>query len=272
MLNSIAVSISSHGDLMPTTTISNRPTLRAEERDSVSSPEQTTGVLSDLAHFFFRKPRVRTLVRTDSEAARAEYTRRILQRLPIDVADYSILNIHQIGIAAPVTLVFEEFLQWDGESPCWPNHVATVESIDGSRESIRILAFGQWTRRIRQSGSWLGSNFGILFRLTGLRRQSCPDPANFDNARYLLYRCSGGYPIGVFCIYVRSPLESLGETEQAQVFFAVSFNFFGRQPNWLTRVITQVWGRVHNRVTSNVLNRFQQLCEADFDAFKNPVE
>ncbi len=257
---------------MSTTTVSKRPTIRADERDSMSSLKRTTGVISDLAHFFFQRPKVRTLVRTDSETARTEYTRRILQRLPIDVANYSILNIHQIGIDAPVTLVFEEVLQWDGDSPCWPNHVATVESIDGSRESIRILAFGQWTRRLRESGSWLGSNFGILFRLTKLRSQTRPDPANFDNARYLLYRCSGGYPIGVFCIYVRSPLESLGETEKAQVFFAVSFNFFGRQPNWFTRAITQIWGRAHNRVTSNVLNRFQQLCEADFESLKNPTE
>lgn len=232
------------------------------------APKRTSGVWSDLAAFFFRKPAVPTLIGTESIEVRDEYSRRIVQRLPVDIDRYSVLNIHRIGIDAPVTMVFEEVLRWDGDSPCWPNHIATVEAIEGDRESVRILALGYWSRRLRsRANGWL-SNLGLLFNLHDLRRQFVPDSSNFDNARYILYRCSGGYPIGVFCIYVRSPLESLGEAAQTQVFFAVSFNFFGHPPNLLTRALSTVWSRIHNRVTSNVLNRFKALCEADFDSLK----
>ena len=230
-------------------------------------PRPSTGVGSDIAQFFLHAPPIDTLIPIDSARSRSEYEQRILQRLPIDVRDYSILNIHRIGIEAPVSLVFEESLKWSGASPCWPNHIATVESADESGVAIRILLLGSWTKRLRRGFSQSKSNLGLLFRLTEIKRQVDPHPDS-DNARYLLYECSGGYPIGIFCIYVRSSLESLGEREQSQVFFAVSFNFFGLRPSRLTRGLSRIWQGVHNRVTANVLDRFKQICEAEFESIE----
>ena len=221
-------------------------------------------MLDDFTEFFLHPPRIDTLISTESQESRSEYDQRILQRLPIDVRSYSVLNIHQIGIDAPIMLVFEEALKWSGESPCWPNHIATVESVIGSDRDIRILLFGSWTRNLRRRSRSSTRDLGLLFRLHELKRQEAPGSSNTDNARYLLYGCGGGYPIGVFCIYVRSPLESLGETESAQVFFAVSFNFFGLAPNLATRGLGRIWKSIHNRVTANVLNRFKRICEAEF--------
>lgn len=225
--------------------------------------EPTSGVLDDFAEFFLHKPKIDTLVSTHAKESRTEYEQRILQRLPIDVHSYSVLNIHRIGIEAPTILVFEQALKWSGASPCWPNHVATVENVIGSDRDIRILLLGGWTRNMLRRTTSSNYDLGVLFRLTELRRQEVPGPSDVDNARYLLYRCSGGYPIGVFCIYVRSPIESLDETESAQVFFAVSFNFFGLAPNWATRGLGRIWESIHNRVTANVLNRFKSICEAE---------
>ena len=83
-----------------------------------------------------------------------------------------------------------------------------------------------------------------------------------DNARFALYECSGGYPIGVYFQYVRSPIESQGEVERAQLIFAVSFDFYGKQ-KWPS-FVAKLWEAIHNRVTANVLNRFKRLCEAEF--------
>jgi len=215
-------------------------------------------------HFFLHVPAIDTLIPIDSERSRLEYEQRIPQRLPIDVRNYSILNIHRIGIEAPVGLVFEEALKWNGSSPCWPNHIATVESADEAGVAFRIMLLGSWTKWLRGRFSESESNLGLLFRLTEIKRQVDPHP-DLDNARYLLYECGGGYPIGILCIYVRSSLSSLGEQEQSQVFFAVSFNFFGRGPNRVTRGLSRVWQRLHNRVTANVLERFKQICEAEFE-------
>ena len=88
----------------------------------------------------------------------------------------------------------------------------------------------------------------ILIALTGCRRDpseviqlgphaaaqlkpfaEAPSPSDLDNARYVLYKCRGGYPIGIFSVYVRSSIAQEGETEATQVFMVVGFNFYGRE-------------------------------------------
>ena len=230
-------------------------------------PRRSRGVVADLRDYFFHEPEVPTLIEFPSRKDRENYTHRILQRLGISVDRYSILNIHQISIRAPVRFVHEEMLEWNGDSPYWPNHLATVESIDGDRRHIKIRFLGRLTQPISR---WIRRpELGILFRLQALRFQNNPDP-DFDNARYFLYDCSGGYPIGIYFQYVRSPVAYQGEREETQLFFVVGFDFYGQQrwPAWASRM----WEKVHNRVTANILNRFQKLCHAGFQEFTSDSE
>jgi hypothetical protein len=95
-----------------------------------------------------------------------------------------------------------------------------------------------------------------------LKLQDSPGPQDLDNARYLIYACRGGYPIGILVTYVRSSIASLGETEDTQVFFVVSFDFYGRKDWRAMRLVKPAWEWIHNRATANMLNRFKGLCEA----------
>lgn len=219
-------------------------------------------MVSDLRHYFFHKPEVDTLIDFSTLVEREEYGRRIMQRLGIQVEQYSILNVHQIGIKVPVRFVHEEMMHWSEDSPFWPNHIATIQSIDGSHENIDILLLGRASLVLRRWFRKILPNFGTLFHMTALRIQHEPHTSDFDNARFSLYECSGGYPIGVFFQYVRSPIESQGEIERAQLFFAVGFDFYGKK-KW-PRFAAKAWETVHNRVTANILNRFKRLCEAEF--------
>jgi hypothetical protein len=115
-----------------------------------------------------------------------------------------------------------------------------------------------------------------LFLLNSLRFKIQPDSYDFDNARYLLYDCSGGYPIGIFAMYVRSSVAELGEKGKSQLFFGVGFNFYGDQ-NWKNKrkLINTTWEIVHNRVTANVLNRLKKLSEwrfAKIQTMKKDIE
>ena len=85
-----------------------------------------------------------------------------------------------------------------------------------------------------------------------------------DNARYLLYKCSGGYPIGFFSMYVRSSIPEMSETEHSQLIFIVGFNFYGKARSARGRLMGKPWEWVHDRVTANVLNRIKRLCEWQF--------
>jgi hypothetical protein len=222
-------------------------------------------VLSDFRHYFIHKPALPTLVVFETDEERTDFTQRIAQRVGIDVSRYAVLNIHRIGIEAPVSHVFEEILSWEGDSPCWPNHVAMFESIDGKRENTRVVLLGGW----KPVGVWarrlFGPGFGTLFNMRADRVRRVPTDSDWDNARYLLWECSGGYPIGIFSIYVRSAMVVRQESEQTQVFFAVGFNPFGRAGLSRIHPVRKAWEAVHNRVTGNVLNRFKRLCEAGFE-------
>lgn len=223
----------------------------------------TKGVFGDLRAFFLNRPGTPTLVPLQTQADRESYSDRIIQRLGIDVTRYSVLNLHRIGVDAPVQRVFEELLQWDGHSSCWPNNIAGVKRIDGQIEQIEIRALGL-TRVPFGKRTRVGWTLSPLFVMNARKIQRLPDRLDTDNARYLLYSCSGGYPIGIFAVLVRSSIAERGELERTQVFFGVGFDFYGKEGLSRFRPLKGVWERIHNRVTTNVLNRFKQLCEWRF--------
>ncbi len=232
-----------------------------EESTPPAPPELTSGIWGDVRAFFLQRPKVPTRIDLTNLESRTDSVDRIRQRLGISVSEYEVLNIHRIGIEAPVADVFEELLSGDATSACWPSHVAPAERLEDRFEGIEIQLFGR---------RWPGfgkDRFGLglvpLFRMDLVRICREPDPL-FDNARYLLYECSGGYPIGVFAIYVRSSIAELGEVEPAQLFFGVGFDFFGRKFRPPVSPLKWTWQTIHDRVTANVLNRFKQLCEWRF--------
>jgi hypothetical protein len=212
-------------------------------------PPRSQGIFHDLYHFLARRAPIDTLMEVADAAARADFEGRIRQRLGISAEEYAVLNIHRIGIDAPLRLVFEELLTWHDASVWWPNHLAAVHRVDGSLEDVRMLLFGTPLE---------------LFRLHAVRIRRDPGPQDLDSVRYVLYETSGGYPIGIFGMFVRSRIADRGETEPTQVFFAVGFNFYGKR-NWPhRRLLNPIWEWVHNRASSNILNRFKRLCEAAF--------
>jgi hypothetical protein len=209
--------------------------------------------------FFLHRPERRTLIEFATAEERRAYSYRILQRLDIDPEAYSVLNVHRIGIDAPVSYVFNELLRWSGEARCWPNHIATVDPFDEALRHIRIRPLG-----LGAPGRWSWLRVPPLFDLDAIKFQRVPTEGEMDNARYLLYACSGGYPIGFFAMFVRSPIEAQGEVEAAQFFMGVGFDFYGKKRGWLFRPVDRFWEAIHNRVTGNVLIRFKQLCEWSF--------
>ena len=235
--------------------------------ETLSLPEGIRGILHDMRQYFVVRPGISTLVDFDSDEVREDYTQRIAQRVGIDVSQYSVLNIHRIGIDAPVRYVFEEIVRWRGDSSYWPNHVATLEIMEHRPESVRVVLFG------RSLGRWLGSvsggRLGRLFEMYLRTARAVPGNADVDNARYFLWDCKGGYPIGFFSVFARSAIASRGEVESTQLFFAVGFNPHGRRFLSGIRPVRRTWEAIHNRVTGNVLNRFKTLCEVGFEATRD---
>ncbi|MGA9270536.1 MAG: hypothetical protein WBV45_07945 [Lutimonas sp.] len=225
-------------------------------------PSPGTGILSDILNFFLKKPTYPTVVRFDTPEERHDYTQRIIQRLGIDSSEYSVLNINKIGIDAPVNQIFDELMNFRNNPSCWPNHIAKLDRVDNDMRHIRILPFGWKRYPFKFMKSFFGLPLIPLFLLDAIRIKNVPDSYDFDNARYFLYECSGGYPIGILAIYVRSSIPELGETSTSQLVFGVGFNFFGNR-KWQEKrkLVGRFWESVHNRVTANVLNRLKQLTE-----------
>ena len=228
---------------------------------SLKPPNKSKGLFSDFRYFLWNKPVISTLVKFNNDEKRIEYNQRILQRVGVEVNKYSVLNIHKIGIDAPASYVFDELMNWNGDSTCWPNHIAKVERIHEAIEEIRILPFGWGNYPFGFKKSFFGLSFIPLFYLNSIKIKQVPDAFDFDNARYLLYKCSGGYPIGIFTMYVRSSIAESGEKEQSQLLFVVGFNFYGKEYKSNMKFVNKIWESVHNRVTTNVLNRLKQLAE-----------
>ena len=230
---------------------------------NASSLASSSSLVSDATGFVLHRPEIPTHVAVESDSWREDYTLRIARRTGVDVSVYSILNIHRIGIDAPVEVVFEEVERWNGGSYTWPDHIATIEEIRDEPDGFRVIFLGH-TAIIRWLRKRLGPQFGMLFRATVVEARRVPNVQDLDNARFFLWNCSGGYPIGVFSIFVRSAIPERGETEPTQMFFAVGFDPYGRASLARIGPVRTVWKFVHDSVTSNVLNRFKRLCEDSF--------
>ncbi len=223
-----------------------------------SLPIPSHGASGDFRHYLLRTPPLETRIDFSSEAEREEYSQRVMQRLGRDVSNYSVLNLHKIGVDAPARYVFEELLKWDSESAFWPNGLATVEDAGSGLARLRIRPFGKtrWGRSLRRKP---------LFELRLLEQQDVPSSADPDNGRYLLFQCEGGYPVGIFAFYVRSAIQERGELDSTQVFVGAGFDFYGKERWPLFHPVNRIWETVHDRVTRNILNRFKQVCEWRFD-------
>ncbi len=221
------------------------------------------GLVRDVGVYIARRPPIPTLVRFPTASDRERYRDRIRQRLGSPVDRFAVLNIHRIGIDAPALLVWDEILRWEPGSRCWPGRIARVERRTDA-ELVDVFLLGQQNSFFGLPRRILGLDVVPLFTMQLERRQDRPGALDPDNARFLLYRCVGGYPLGLFAMYVRSSISSEGERERTQLFFVVAFDFYGR-PHWSqTGSVQWIWERIHNRVTGNVLNRFKAECEADF--------
>nr|NQU93604.1 hypothetical protein [Bacteroidota bacterium] len=220
-------------------------------------PVRSKNIFSDIKQFLLHKPERPTLVKFKTAQEREAYSLRIMQRLGLKVSNYSVLNVHKIGVEAPVKFVFEELLRWSGHSTCWPNHIAKVYKENDQLEKIQILLFGR--------KRYLFGIFSPLFYLNAIRIQKTPNLSDYDNARYLLYKCSGGYPIGIFTMYVRSPFFGENEIKPSQLHLGVGFDFYGKERHSKFSPMSKIWEAIHNRVTTNTLNRFKQFCEWQFE-------
>ena len=101
--------------------------------------------------------------------------------------------------------------------------------------------------------------------MSALKFQLTTPASDTDNARYLLYKCSGGYPIGVFSLYVRSSISEQNEIEKTQLFSLAAFNFYGKKSWFYNKLINPVWEKIHNRTTNNILNRMKTEFESKFN-------
>ena len=234
---------------------------RRNKTQSNGLPKQSRSVLSDVRRFVFHRPAIRTLMESKTDAVREDYEHRIRQRLDLSVSEYAIMNIHKIGIAVPGGFVLDELLDGRAVERCWPGHLAKLERIDGNFEHQHVYLLGRKKRFLGLKYDLFGLNVVPLFTMKAIKVQRMPDPTDLDSPRYILYDCSGGYPVGMFCCYVRSSINKLGEMDQSQVFMAVVFNFYGKKDWPEKHIVNTAWERIHNRVTANILNRFKQLCE-----------
>jgi hypothetical protein len=222
--------------------------------------------LKETYFFLLRRPIHDTLIHFDSADERNDLSQRVLQRLGIGVEDYSVLNLHKIGINVPGRFVFDELMTWDHDSPFWPNRLARVKRVKKNLDQVDIYFLGLESLFGFKSRADSGIHIAPLFQLKKIDPRYAPRTSDMDNARTLLYTCSGGYPIGIFSLYVRSSIAELGEQETSQLFFMVAFDFYG-QKGWLyTHFVQRIWEAIHNRVTTNVLNRIKMTCEDKFQS------
>ena len=222
-------------------------------------PQKSHSIYSDIRFFLFANPEKSTLIRFNSAEVRENFSKRILQRMGIDTESYSVLNMHQIGINAPLRYVYEDLYAFHADASYWPTHIATMDTIKGTKGVIRFFLFG------KLNIPFFSKIFRLkkfqLFKLQPEKIQGLPDAVDFDNARFLLFKCSGGYPIGFFAIYARSSVAEQNEKDPTQLFFIVGFNFYGKRILSKIWLLNRAWELLHNRVTSNVLSRYKQLCE-----------
>ncbi len=227
--------------------------------------KRSKSILSDIRNFFLCNPGEQTLIQINSVDDRYTFNKIIHDRVGIGVEDYQLLNMHRIHINAPSEFVFKELLSWDGDSSWWPNHIARANLQNGKLEKIKITLLGLSNNIFKLKNGLFGYHLLHLFNLNAIKFQK---EADENAARYLLYSCSGGYPIGVFCLYVRDSNTQEEETGLSQLFAVVSFNFYGKRSlsNW--NILRKGWEKIHNKVTSNVLYRIKLISERDYASLK----
>lgn len=234
-------------------------------------PPQSESLISDIYHYLIKPPAINTFIKFENPDEQKEYCQRILHRLNVEVCEYTVLNIHKIGINAPGKYVFEELLKWNNNSRYWPSKLARLKLPDGSLDCVQIYLFGLDTILSFKPLKIRGLHLPELFKLEKRQFNSTPHTSDFDNARSLLYNCSGGYPIGIFSLYVRSSIKDRNEMEITQLFFMVAFDFFGIKPNFITHFIKEIWQNIHNRVTANVMHRIKLICETKFESISTSL-
>ncbi|MFT7487427.1 MAG: hypothetical protein ACI9F9_003288 [Candidatus Paceibacteria bacterium] len=235
--------------LVPVTVRLPRPT---------APPRERSGVLGGMRDYVLRTPPIATRIDFSSLSERQDYSDRVMRRLGRDVSNYSVLNLHKIGVDAPARFVFDALLSWDRDSSCWPNELVTIEREGQGLGLLKLWLFGK---------SWLRHCFSKkpLFQLKLLQVRLVPSAQDPDDGRFLLFQCEGGYPIGIFAYYVRSSISDRRELDQTQVFVGAGFDFYGKERWPLFHPVNRVWESIHDRVTRNMLNRFKQLCEWQYD-------
>ena len=134
-------------------------------------PEKSKGIFSDIRYFFLENPRIKTLVRFQSDEDRKAYEHSIRQRTGIDVDRFHMLNIHRIGIEAPSSYLFEELLNWNGDSSCWPNHIARVTLLGNDLQKVRVSLFGLSRHILGFRNGLFGLHFLQLFNLDAIKIQ-----------------------------------------------------------------------------------------------------
>jgi hypothetical protein len=237
-------------------------------KNSITPLSKSRNFISEIRYFFLQKPPIPTFVEINSEDDRKRYSELFLKRTGVTVDNYHTLNIHRIGIDAPAEFIFRELLSWDGDSVWWPNHIARPVLKNGNLEKIKITLFGLSKNLFGIRNGFFGYHLLHLFNLNAIKIQREPDK---DNGRYMLYKCSGGYPIGVFAMYTRDSNPGLDESSQSQLFVVVSFNFYGKQSLSKLRILNNTWKRIHNRATSNIMDRIKMKCEWDYKHQIQPV-
>jgi hypothetical protein len=99
--------------------------------------------VGDLLTYFVQRPPVPTLVRFSNPVQRDDYLARIRQRVGLGVERFAILNVHRIGIDAPLMLVWQKSLEWGPDSTYWPMRIAPMERPDGSNHWLEVYLFGR---------------------------------------------------------------------------------------------------------------------------------
>jgi len=240
-----------------------------KEENNGKRCKKSTNIFSDIKYFLFDKPYINTFIKINSPSIRKFYDDLIQKRIEYKVSDYNLLNIHQIGIEAPAQFVFNELIKWNSDSCWWPNHIARVNVLDSEQSKINIFLFGKLSLKRNVKTRSPGFHLLRLFNLTLIKKEGNIENKSKENIHYLLYKCSGGYPIGVFSLFTRDSDPDKNESNKSQLFMMVSFNPHGIKLLSKIKLVTKIWELIHNRVASNSLYRIKGFCEQNYQAKMN---
>lgn len=227
--------------------------------------KKSNSIISDIKYFFINKPEMNTFIELKSDDDRKRYNKLIYERTGYDVGEYTLLNIHQIGVDTPVDYLFDELMRWNSDTCWWPNHIAKVHVTSNDLSHIDVFLFGKLN--FKPGNKIKSPEFHLLrlFNLSILKKIQNPGKNDsVDNAHFLFYKCSGGYPIGVFSLFARKSLPENNEDCESQLFMMVSFNPHGIKSLSKVKLFTKTWEAIHNRVTTNSLTRIKKFCESNY--------